>query len=261
MGVIRSIIMAFSLFSTVPMPRIEWRPESMRYLLAAFPLVGALIGLALWGWLSLCAALGANQFVAAAGVALVPLAITGGIHLDGFCDVVDAQASHAAPERKREILKDPHIGAFAAIAAGAYLLAYCALATEIVPPTGTFPSTRLVVLLCAVHLLARTGSGIASTSFEKSNGKGMLALEQDSARKRPVLAVLGTVTAAVLCCCAACQPAAGIALAAVWTASLPALKRFANRNFGGMSGDVAGFYLQCAELAFIAVLAIVRLVA
>ena len=59
--------------------------------------------------------LGCGLFLQAAGFTLLPVVVTGGIHLDGFGDTLDALASHAEPERKREILKDPRAGIFAVI--------------------------------------------------------------------------------------------------------------------------------------------------
>ena len=122
MTALRSIALAFTLFSRVPMPHVEWNPENMRYTMLAFPLVGCVIGTVVAIWCALCATLGLNGAAFGAGTVLVPLFVTGGIHMDGFADVVDAQSSHAAPERKREILADPHIGAFATVGIGGYLL-------------------------------------------------------------------------------------------------------------------------------------------
>ena len=65
--------------------------------------------------------------------ALLPLLVTGGIHLDGFLDVADARSSHQSRARKLEILKDSHVGAFAVIAMGCYLLLYTALWSAVGP--------------------------------------------------------------------------------------------------------------------------------
>ena len=54
MNILRSIVMAFCMFSRIPMPNVEWKNENMRYMLCAFPLVGAVIGLILWLWQLLC---------------------------------------------------------------------------------------------------------------------------------------------------------------------------------------------------------------
>ena len=41
---ISTVIVAFSMFSAIPMPQTEWTNKSMRYALCAFPLIGAVIG-------------------------------------------------------------------------------------------------------------------------------------------------------------------------------------------------------------------------
>jgi len=38
------------MFSRIPMPQVEWNEKNMRYMMRGFPLVGAVIGLILWGW-------------------------------------------------------------------------------------------------------------------------------------------------------------------------------------------------------------------
>ena len=40
-----TVAVAFSMFSALPMPQVDWNERNMRYSLCAFPLVGALIGL------------------------------------------------------------------------------------------------------------------------------------------------------------------------------------------------------------------------
>ena len=104
MNILRSIAMSFSLFSRIPMPRVEWKKENMRYTLCALPLVGFAVGLFVWLWTKLTLGLHFGSVLFAAGITLLPIAVTGGIHLDGFADTVDAISSHAEPKRKREIL-------------------------------------------------------------------------------------------------------------------------------------------------------------
>lgn len=41
---------------------------------------------------------------------LLPLIVSGGIHLDGLVDTADALYSRRETEKKLEILKDPHVG-------------------------------------------------------------------------------------------------------------------------------------------------------
>ena len=114
---------AFSMFSALPVPQVEWNETSMHWMLAAFPLVGLVTGGACWAWQLLCGALTLPDILRGAGLCLLPVLVTGGVHLDGYADTCDALASHASPQRRQEILKDPHLGAFAAIRLCCYFLA------------------------------------------------------------------------------------------------------------------------------------------
>ena len=94
MTVLRAVGMAFALYSRIPVPPLDWESGARRYTLYAFPLVGLAVGggLLLWTWLA--GALGLGQLLWAAGMTAIPLLITGGIHLDGFCDVCDLSLIH-----------------------------------------------------------------------------------------------------------------------------------------------------------------------
>lgn len=246
----RSLVVAFGCFSKVPMPRVEWDRDSMRYAMVFFPWVALAIGLVLWGWLALCRTASVGVLLRAAGVALAPVAVTGGIHLDGLADVVDAQSSHAELARKREILKDPHTGAFAIVGVACYLVAYLALASEL----DAAPATA--ALLAGMHWQSRCLSGVATLAFPRSTGQGMLAAFGASADKRRSLAALVAEWVAGVAAAAWVSGAASAAMAAGGVASLLWLRRFAARQFGGMSGDLAGFFLEVAELVMLACLVV-----
>ena len=250
MNLLRSLALAFSSFSKIPMPQVEWNEQNMRYLMCWFPMIGAAIGLCLGAWCWLAGTAGFGPFVFGAGIALIPLAITGGFHLDGFCDVVDAQSSHADRARKREILKDPHIGAFAAMGAAAYLLAYAAFASEL------FPSWQLAVILGGLHVCSRCLSGIATVSFPTSTTRGMLSMFHESAESRRTLVVLAVELIVCSVLMTLVHPAS-LVLPWVGILCLVLLYPFAKRQFGGMSGDLAGFFLQVAELAMLVALVLV----
>lgn len=112
MHIIRGIAVAFSTYSKIPMPQFVWKEEDMRYSMCFFPWIGAVIGAILWGWFRLSALLGISTLAFILISAALPLIITGGFHVDGFMDTMDALHSYQPRERKLEILKDSHIGAF-----------------------------------------------------------------------------------------------------------------------------------------------------
>ncbi len=251
MRLLRSFFTAFSMFSRLPVPTLKWHEDNMRYLLVMFPLVGIAVGLAAWGWLWLCEWLGFGVLLRAAGLTLVPVAVTGGIHLDGFCDTVDALSSRAPAERKREILKDPHAGAFAVIGAAAYLLLYFGLATEL-PDKPHMP-----LLLLLTYVTCRVLSALAVLLFPKNEGKGLLASFRESADRTVSVAVLCVFLAAAAAGLAAAGGAAGLVMLGGALLCLAYLYVMSRRSFGGMSGDLAGYFLQIAELTMLAAIILV----
>ena len=85
MTVLQTIAVAFAMFSALPVPQFEWNEKNMRYAMCAFPLIGLVCG-GLW---CLCGVLPLPELARAAAFCLVPVAVTGGIHLDGYADTSD----------------------------------------------------------------------------------------------------------------------------------------------------------------------------
>ena len=112
MRIIKSCIVAFSMYSKIPMPQFEWKEEDMQYMLCFFPWVGAVIGVCLYLWNRFCAAFQVGRIAYVLFAVAIPILVTGGFHVDGFMDTMDALHSYQPRERKLEILKDSHIGAF-----------------------------------------------------------------------------------------------------------------------------------------------------
>ena len=113
MSVIKSLILAFSMYSRIPVPHVWIEEKDMKYTFGFFPLVGVVIGALFSGWLIFARkfCIGTITSMCVSGVFL--LLITGGIHIDGYMDTMDAVHSYGDREKKLEILKDSHIGAFA----------------------------------------------------------------------------------------------------------------------------------------------------
>ena len=113
MKLIRSCIVSFSMYSKIPMPQFKWNDDDMKYMLVFFPWIGAVIGLLLMLWRYIYSHFGVADICYVCIGALIPIAVTGGFHIDGFMDTMDAFHSYKPREEKLAILKDSHIGAFA----------------------------------------------------------------------------------------------------------------------------------------------------
>lgn len=241
MIVLQTVAVAFAMFSAVPVPQFEWNHRNMRYALCAFPLVGLFCG-ALW---YACGALPLPEPVRVAAFCLVPVLVTGGIHLDGYADTSDALSSYGDREKKLEILKDPHCGAFAVIRLCTYFVAYLALCACV-----RF-DMRTGVLWTLTLVFERSLSGFAVAAFPLAKNTGLaytFATAADRKRVKIVLALLSACLAAGMLCLH------GWALVLAALAVLWRYYAVAQKQFGGITGDLAGWFLQKAELWMLAAL-------
>ena len=238
---------AFSLFTKLPVPRTEWKEDNLKYVFCFYPLIGAVIGglsyLAFW---LLQSVLQADKLLTAAVATALPVVVTGGIHLDGFCDVSDAIASRQPTERKLEILKDPNAGAFAVIQTSLYFLLYAALLYAL--PAGLFP------LYCLGFSLIRSFAGLGILCLKPARPNGMLRSLTDPSAKGVCLFFLLFFAAASV----------GASIFFEWKTALCAFCGVSlftwyyigmcRRHFGGITGDTSGWLIQTSELLYLGIL-------
>lgn len=255
-GIFGGICLAFSLYSRLPVPGGRWQKKNRRYVLCAFPAVGCVIGFggALFGLL--CLWLGQRGVwprpLLAAAFALFPLWLTGGIHLDGFLDTLDALASCAEPSRKLEILKDPHVGAFAVIGLGGYLLLWQGAMAGLLAQA-QHNRAQLLALPAAMTLSRACSAGLL-VSLPDARADGMkAALSRDAAAGRVRLVALLWAAASLAAVCAA-NWRRGAALGALAGALALWYAHKSRKTFGGVTGDLAGWYVTVQELGYLAVL-------
>ena len=243
MTLLQTIAVAFAMFSALPVPQFEWTPKNMRYALCAFPLIGLVCG----GLFCLCGALPLPAPARAAGFCLVPVWVTGGIHLDGYADTCDALSSYGDREKKLAILKDPHCGAFAVIRLCSYFAAYLALCACI-----RF-TWRAGLLWTLALVLERALSGLAVAAFPLAKNTGLahtFATAADRTAVRNILDVLSIVLEIAL------LVLGGWALVLAALLCLWRYHAVACRQFGGITGDLAGWFLQKTELWMLAALCV-----
>ena len=244
MRIIRAIFIALSTYSAIPMPQFEWKEESMRYSICFLPLIGAIIGAVLWAWGSFCDLYNIGNVLFASVATMIPLLITGGIHMDGFCDTIDALSSRQSRERMLEILKDAHIGAFALIYCVTYILGVFGLFSEI----GIGSAFHVI---CVCFILSRAIAAISAVTFKNARKTGFLVTFTENASKNIV--IISMTLLAVLTILFMLKISFFVGIVSVIFALFAFLYYYfmTNNKLGGVTGDTTGFLIQISELALL----------
>lgn len=238
----KSFKIALHMYSRMPVPAFTWDDASMRYAMCFFPCIGCIIGGTelLWFWLAQL--LSVSSLIYAAVAIAIPFLITGGIHMDGFCDTVDALSSQQSTERKLEILKDSHAGAFAIIFGALWMVVYIASWTSI-------KDWYTLGAVCVGFVLSRALSALAMACFQGARKKGMLQGFADAANKKTVLLSMLLIIALCTAGMIVLRGWLGLIMTAANGSVFLFYRLVAYKKFGGTTGDLAGWFLQLAELS------------
>lgn len=241
-----ALVIALSLFTFVPMPVLEWTPGRRRFVPMWLPLVGLLIGAGAWGLFLLLSLWQVSPVLKAVLLTLYFPVITGGMHTDGLMDAADAYFSRRDRDRKLEIMKDSRIGAFAAMALAAVLLLKTGLFAEAFS-AGRFPA----LLLLLIPALSRAFQSSMIYLFPYAKGEGLAAMYGREPDKRLLIAP-GFLAAAA---CAGVVFLAGpkyLAVPGVCALYYVFFYLSSKKQFGGITGDVLGSFLELSELLMLA---------
>ena len=212
----------------------------------AFPFAGVVVG-----------AIGALVLFVAAKSGIHPLAssilaigatalASGAIHEDGLADVADSFGA-SSKTKKLEIMKDSRIGTYGVLA----LVVMAVLKAGLL---AGFPGPGLAAAaLFAANVLGRSGLGLMMLSLKpvRKSGLGRAAgtPKQEDAM---VGVIIGTLIAVLVL-----GPGVGLAAAAIAGLGFAGVGYLANRQIGGLTGDVLGAGEQVAEVLVLLALAII----
>lgn len=193
--------------------------------------VGTLVGSAWWV---------AGRLWPPTMAALVAVAadagLTGCLHLDGLADSADGLIPPVARERRFEIMADPRVGAFGAVALvlvlGLRVAALTAGPAKVLVVAGLWSGSRTMMAVVA-----------RSQPYAHPEGGTVSAFATDRAAAHTVLgrygvAVYGLALAGGLAALGA--GLRGIVVVAAEIAGVVAVVWFARRRLGGYTGDVLG---------------------
>ena len=252
MSVFRAFFIAISMYSRIPVPQFAWKDKDMRYTICFFPFIGVILGFFqyLLNCLLLKNILCDWEFVLLS--MLLPLLITGGIHLDGFMDTADALHSYAPSERKLAIMKDPHIGAFSVISLLAPALLWILSLMEL----SAHMTASISLLFSAVYILSRILSGLALVCFPSAKKDGLLFTFASASHKKNVRIILCLYAAILSILMLLTDLTAGGLLILFAVLFMVFYYRMSIRQLGGITGDTEGWFLCITELFMLMILAL-----
>jgi adenosylcobinamide-GDP ribazoletransferase len=236
----KRFIAMLTFYTRVPVPKnmvldtIDFE-KSLGYV----PVVGLLIGafMYLMGWLFT----GLSSSVSAVLLVFVYLFITGGLHIDGLADTLDAFGSNRPREKMLEIMKDSHVGAFGVLAIVMLLLSQTVLLSVV--PLGS---------LLLFPLVGRNAALLVASTNEYARPSGLGSIFVNAASKAQFLwgsalyllaAVLmfgmGWTTIMLAIVYLICM------LKVYWLLSSM------SRKLGGVTGDLIGFAIEVSQVIFL----------
>jgi adenosylcobinamide-GDP ribazoletransferase len=238
---LHAFFMCQSMFCAIPAPQV-WDEKARDKMLLFLPVVGLELGLLWWGLSYICRML--PPLMSALILSVYPYFATGFLHLDGFMDVTDAVRSYRSLERRREILKDSHVGSFAVIGIVVLILSQFVCFASM--PEAV--DHRVFIFIPAV---SRCCSALAVTALRPMSTSQYAAQEKPKSHVAVLLAMLAVFLLGGFLLCGR-QAAALLGVLSGYGVAL----RWGYRSLEGMNGDIAGYALSIGELCGAAVIAL-----
>lgn len=233
--------MALSMFTIIPTPYVEWDDEGIKNMMKFYPVIGLIVG-SIWSIVYyLMIKLDCSIVLKSVVVTITPFIITGMLHLDGYMDVCDAILSRRERKEKLRILKDSTIGAFAVVSLVMLFLLQFSVMYSLVEEKIEFYYFILIAILSratvAYYMLkvVTIKESSLGTYFKKGTGKF-----------DRILMILIIAILFFICYYLSGFRAITMVLTSIFVISICTFKCF--KEFGGISGDVAGFSLVLGEL-------------
>ena len=176
--------------------------------------------------------------------------------MDGFLDAADGIFSRRDRERRLQIMKDPHCGPFAVTCCGGLLLmelgAWCQLISQ----------ESLLPAACSVFLLSRSLAVTAGSRFPYAASSTLGALFAGRAAKGVfALGIIETSLSLAILIAAGWIWGGMSGLLITTAAGLGVLvlflwyRRYTISQFGGVTGDLLGFWIELSQMCLLFLLA------
>ncbi len=255
MSFIKSFFICLSMYTTIPVPQIIWEEKNMKYIFYNLPLIGIMLGLIEYLLYLLSIYLGFSSVLYAALSVAVIVLLTGGIHLDGYADTIDALFCHGDIEKRRQVLSDAHTGAFAVIYTILYFLVIFASFENM------YGENISVFIFILVFTVSRILSLVLISLVPSSVNRGLLYIFSSKENKKSLLIyAFSFLLIFIFLTYILMGYKFLIILLLILLIISIILTKYFNKVFGGISGDLAGFSICIYEISILLTCTISRLV-
>lgn len=240
-------LLALQFFTIFPIKKelpLEKKDVSMMYCL--LPVVGLFIGSVTYGvYIVSDQVLGLSFLLTAVLLVVTGFVLTGGLHLDGWADTADAFFSYKDPEKRFDVLEDPRLGAFGTMALILLVIMKVALVYEAM--------SRQITLLYAflfIPIVARALLNICFVTLPAGKKQGIAFFLKERLAPKPVVVSSVCIVVVTLGLYGLFweQWLAVLVCSVFVLYSIYYFKRWVRKNFHGITGDLAGAFIEGMEV-------------
>ncbi|MFI8687318.1 adenosylcobinamide-GDP ribazoletransferase [Rossellomorea sp. NPDC077527] len=246
MIVLKSFLLNVQFFTTFPIRKeLSMGKEEWKWMVRTFPILGFSIGVLLSsGYLLLAAYTPMSTLALSFYIWVMPILISGGLHLDGYMDASDAYFSYRDQNRRLDIMKDPRIGAFGVLSVLVLLSSRFLFIYETLQNSD---SAVISMVLVSIPILSRLvmGACLVLIPPAQNSGMGYSFSKHISMKEIPwlvLLPLLVGVSSILLHDFVMYSLFFMVTIGCFWFIYLKTIKWF-----GGMTGDTVGASVEGVE--------------
>jgi len=240
----KSLILMVTFMTRIPIKiKFDITQEDFRRGIWHMPIIGLLIGGILYVAYFLLVDF-VSPLVLSCLLVFLYLVITGGLHIDGLADTMDAFLSNRPKERMLEIMKDPHIGTFGVLGIVMYLIIMIVLLNEVPQMCIIFPvvGRSLSIFASSANSYARP-KGLGKTIIENTKTRHVVFSFAFLVSLSIVIHLISreiyliyTLLSSII-----------LTFIFIWT-----IVKGMSKKLGGITGDIIGFVIEISSVLFLA---------